>query len=277
MIVSVVLAIVFPYRGDVAPTGDDGLLRAGGGVADYDVLSSSNAVGDVQIDVHDGSSSSIGGGKKEEDGANGLVSEGADNINDGSVSSVSLSGGRGDNNEEQTSDELLSPLDSSSTKVDNMNKQHGGGGLFDYDATPYDPTQQQAEEKQLASSINTSSSSLSSCQTNLQQADIDMSEIIDETEYISFLRHYIVNDNIVDEVNDFDELPIEYQVNFNHLATKTTQSNSGGSSSNGIPIATLEETQKVCLYISNKGSSAIDEFDWDQISTLKQQQQNEGM
>lgn len=254
MIVSVVLAIIFPYRGDNVVM----------------MSSSPNSVGDVQIDALDGNNNVDSSGKKKEDD-----SEGVDNVVNGGSSSVSLSGRGDNNNEEQTSNELLSPLDSSSSKVDNMNKQqHGGGGLFDYDATPYDPTnqqsqqQQQSEETQLASSINTSSSSLSSCQTNLQQADIDMSEIIDETEYISFLRHYIVNDNIVDEVNDFDELPIEYQVNFNHLA-----------SSNGIPIATFEEIQKVCLYISHMGSSAIDEFDWDQISTTlkQQQQQNEGM
>lgn len=253
MIVSVVLAIIFPYRGDNVVM----------------MSSSPNSVGDVQIDALDGNNNVDSSGKKKEDD-----SEGVDNVVNGGSSSVSLSGRGDNNNEEQTSNELLSPLDSSSSKVDNMNKQHGGGGLFDYDATPYDQTnqqsqqQQQSEETQLASSINTSSSSLSSCQTNLQQADIDMSEIIDETEYISFLRHYIVNDNIVDEVNDFDELPIEYQVNFNHLA-----------SSNGIPIATFEEIQKVCLYISHMGSSAIDEFDWDQISTTlkQQQQQNEGM
>jgi hypothetical protein len=98
------------------------------------------------------------------------------------------------------------------------------------------------------------------------------------------------NKNLLGSVNDFEELPIEYQVNFNHLAIKMIQSNSGASSSsssssgasssNGIPIATLEEMQKVCLYLSNMGRSAIDEFDWDQISTTlkqQQQQQNEGM
>ena len=242
MTVSVVLAIVFPYRGDDVGVGVD-LLRG-----------------------------AVGGGRGDDD------------------------------NKEQTSNELLSPLDySSSTVSDNMNKQHGGGGLFDY-STPYDLTkQQQQSQAQVASNINTS---ISSCQTNLQQADNDMNKIIDVSEYISFLRYYNVvnNDNIVDDeeeeveennddasssnknllgsvVNDFEELPIEYQVNFNHLATtKMTQSNGGASSSNGIPIATLEEIQKVCLYLSNMGSSAIDEFDWGQISTtLKQQQQNEGM
>jgi hypothetical protein len=326
MTVSVVLAIVFPYRGDV-------LLRAGGGGVDSDVdsdvmmSSSSNGVGNVHDGIH-----SIGGDdKKEEDGTNGLSSEGVDNVvndDDGSSSSVLLSGGRGDdNNEEQTSNELLSPLDdSSSTVADNMNKQQhgGGGGLFDYDSTPYDPTMQQHQQQQqqsesqsqtqsAASSINTSSS-LASCQTNLQQADIDMDKIIDVSEYISFLRHYVISNNIVDDeeevvveenndassnknllgsVNDFEELPIEYQVNFNHLATKMIKSNSGASSSGssssssgasgsnsssyGIPIATFEEIQKVCLYLSNMGRSAIDEFDWDQISTTLKQQQNEGM
>lgn len=322
MTVSVVLATVFPYRGD-----DVDLLRGAGGgggvgdanydvdsVVDSDVMmsSSSNAVGDVHDGIH-----SIGGigKKKDEDGTNShSSSEGANNTNDGGSSSSSVlpSGGRGDdNNEEQkTSNELLSPLDdSSSTISDNMNQQHGGGGLFDYsDSTPYDETKQhqqqsQSQAQEVASSINTSSS-ISSCQTNLQQADIDMNKIIDVSEYISFLRHYNVvnNNNIEDEeeeevvvvenndattatnnpllgsVNDFEELPIEHQVNFNHLATiKMTQSNGGGSS-NGIPIASLEEIQKVCLYLSSMGSSAIDEFDWDQISTtLKQQQQNEGM
>jgi hypothetical protein len=299
MTVSVVLAIVFPYRGDDVVDVD--LLRGVVGGVEYDVdsdvmMSSSNAVGDVHDGIH-----SIGGDDKkdEEDGHNGHSSEGANNVNDDgrSSSSVLLSGGRGENdNEEQTSNELLIPLDSSSTLVDNMNKQHSGGGLFDYDdSTPYDPTKQQ-QQSQTQSASSSITSSISSCQTKLQQADIDMNEIIDSSEYISFLRDYVVNNNVVDDeeedtatnklatVIDFEELPIEYQVNFNHLATtKMIQSNSGGSSSNGIPIATLEEIQKVCLYLSNKGSSAIDEFDWGQISTVKQrqqqqqQQQNEGM
>jgi hypothetical protein len=54
------------------------------------------------------------------------------------------------------------------------------------------------------------------------------------------------------------------------LAGSTTTAAGGGGADDvvvGISISSIEEMQKVCLYISNKGSSALGEFDWSQISS----------
>jgi hypothetical protein len=115
----------------------------------------------------------------------------------------------------------------------------------------------------------------------LQQADTNLDNIIDSVEYITFLQSTneggddTSNSNIALSTTQFEELPTEYQVNFDHLATTHaaagTDAGTDAAGNNvvvGFPISTKEEMQKVCLYISKKGSSAVGEFDWDQIKSL---------
>lgn len=135
------------------------------------------------------------------------------------------------------------------------------GGLFGPSATA---TDEQQPDEQADVTTGISDGENSSCQMKLQQADTNMDKIIDASEYITFLQN--IGNIPLSTTQLFDELPSEYQVNFDHLATAPTavvglDNNVVG----GIPIGTMEEMQKVCVYISKKGSSAVGEFDWNQI------------
>lgn len=149
-------------------------------------------------------------------------------------------------------------------------------GLFGSDATTT-PDEQLQQPQQLQQVL---SSSLSACQMKLQQADSNGDNLIDSSEYITFLRNnYNIaggsgeqNTIVPPSITQFEELPNEYQVNFVHLAgivndgTTTAAaadgSGGGGDNAHAISIATMDEMQKVCLH------TLLGEFDWDKISSL---------
>jgi len=136
-------------------------------------------------------------------------------------------------------------------------------GLFDPTATATDEQESQGQSADVHDNA--------SCQMKLQQADTNLDNIIDSVEYITFLQSTNEGgDDIPLSTTHFEELPTEYQVNFDHLATThaAARTAAGNNVVVGFPISTEEEMQKVCLYISKKGSSAVGEFDWDQIKSL---------
>jgi len=157
-----------------------------------------------------------------------------------------------------TSEQVSAPLHTNNAGASTKDGGNDNNGLFDTTATA---TDEQESHGQSTDRDN------SSCQMKLQQADTNLDNIIDSVEYITFLQSTneggddASNNNIALSTTQFEELPTEYQVNFDHLATTHTAGDVG------IPISTEEEMQKVCLYISKKGSSAVGEFDWDQISS----------
>eukprot|EP00984_Skeletonema_dohrnii_P025440 scaffold14600_cov150-Skeletonema_dohrnii-CCMP3373.AAC.8 len=159
-----------------------------------------------------------------------------------------------------TSEQVSAPLHTNNVGASTKDGRHNNNGLFDPIATA---TDEQASQAQSIDGDN------ASCQMKLQQADTNLDKIIDSVEYITFLQSTkeggddTSNNNIPLSITQFEELPTEYQVNFDHLATTHTAGNNDVLV--GIPISTEEEMQKVCLYISKKGSSAVGEFDWDQI------------
>ena len=116
-----------------------------------------------------------------------------------------------------------------------------------------------------ADAINDSNSS---CQSKLQEADVNMDNIINSAEYI----HFLIDNPIIsqpltstqfEDSAHFEELPAENQVVFTHLAVPRTGGD--GEAMVGIPIGTVDEMQKVCLYVSNRGISAVGQFDWDKM------------
>lgn len=178
--------------------------------------------------------------------------------------------------DEPTEEELSSPpLHGTNNAAAAGSKEGYIGGLFGPATTTTDEHEKPYAQTN-ASDINnsSSSSSLPACQMKLQQADTNMDSIIDSSEYITFLNHVVVgygedtaNNIIPTSITQFDKLPNEYQVNFTHLATSKHAGAVDNNDEPGIPISTIEEMQKVCLYISHKGSSAVGEFDWSQISS----------
>ena len=155
---------------------------------------------------------------------------------------------------------------------DGTSNNSSNGGLFSSSATATDeqPTNSaSSEQTDAATSGAKADSDNNSCQMKLRLADANLDYIIDASEYITFLQHFV--GDIPLGTTQFDELESEYQVNFDHLAMAHTSNNGGEDNDTngvvGIPIATLEEMQKVCVYISNMGSSAVGEFDWDSISS----------
>ena len=159
-----------------------------------------------------------------------------------------------------TSEQVSPPLHTNNAGM--ASTKDGGNnnnGLFDPTATATDEQESQ---------VQSTDRDNSSCQMKLQQADTNLDNIIDSLEYITFLQSTNEGgDDIPLSTTQFDELPTEYQVNFDHLATRHAAAGTaaGNNVVVGIPISTEEEMQKVCLYISKKGSSAVGEFDWDQI------------
>jgi len=245
MATSVALAVIFPYQ------GDDSYLR---------VVDDNHSKGDVVVEGND---------LVMKD--NAAVVD-IDVIGDG----VKMSGVDGSNEKsnlllqdnDATSDEVVTPpLHTNNVGASTKDGGNNNNGLFDPTATA---TDEQESHGQSTDRDN------ASCQMKLQQADTNLDNIIDSVEYITFLQSTneggddASNNNIALSTTQFEELPTEYQVNFDHLAT--THAAAGTADGNndvlvGIPISTEEEMQKVCLYISKKGSSAVGEFDWDQIQS----------
>ncbi|KAK1734214.1 hypothetical protein QTG54_014981 [Skeletonema marinoi] len=165
-----------------------------------------------------------------------------------------------------TAEQVSAPLHTNNVGASTKDGGNNNNGLFDTTATATDEQESQAQSTDRDNA---------SCQMKLQQADTNLDNIIDSVEYITFLQSTneggddTSNNDIALSTTQFEELPTEYQVNFDHLAT--THAAAGTAAGNnvvvGIPISTKEEMQKVCLYISKKGSSAVGEFDWDQISS----------
>mmetsp|Transcript_7890 Transcript_7890/g.11791 ORF Transcript_7890/g.11791 Transcript_7890/m.11791 type:complete len:274 (-) Transcript_7890:1046-1867(-) len=237
MATSVALAVVFPYQ------GDDSYLR---------VVDDNHSKGDVVVEGND---------LVMKD--NAAVVD-IDVIGDG----VKMSGVDGSNEKsnlllqdnDATSDEVVTPpLHTNNVGASTKDGGNNNNGLFDPTATATDEQESQ---------VQSTDRDNASCQMKLQQADTNLDNIIDSLEYITFLQSTNEGgDDIPLSTTQFDELPTEYQVNFDHLATRHAAAGTaaGNNVVVGIPISTKEEMQKVCLYISKKGSSAVGEFDWDQI------------
>ena len=161
-----------------------------------------------------------------------------------------------------TAEQVSAPLHTNNVGASTKDGGNNNNGLFDTTATATDEQESHGQSTDRGNS---------SCQMKLQQADTNLDNIIDSVEYITFLQSTNEGgDDIPLSTTQFEELPTEYQVNFDHLAT--THAAAGTADGNndvlvGIPISTEEEMQKVCLYISKKGSSAVGEFDWDQIQS----------
>ena len=242
MATSVTLAIIFPYQG--------GELIPPPPPADGDKMGnigSSNEKKNVEV----GDNNKLGGD-------NDLLLE--------------------EEEDEPTEEELSSPpLHGTNNAAAAGSKEGYIGGLFGPATTTTDEHEQPYAQTTTSDNNNnsSSSSSLPACQMNLQQADTNMDSIIDSSEYITFLHNHVVvgygedtaNNIIPTSITQFDKLPNEYQVNFTHLATSKHAGAVDNNDEPGIPISTIEEMQKVCLYISHKGSSAVGEFDWSQISS----------
>jgi len=161
--------------------------------------------------------------------------------------------------EEVLPTEKIDNVDASSTAEEAEQSTETIGGLF---GPIVSATDEQSPNNGQTNTATSTNSDHSSCQMKLQQADTNLDSVIDAYEYIKFLHNV---GSISLSTTQFDELQNDYQVNFDHLATTRTER--GGNDNVGIPIATMKELQKVCVYISKKGSSAVNEFDWDQISS----------
>jgi len=258
MAISVALAISFPYQG-----GGDSYLRA--------------------VDANDGDGEKVESLVKdaimlEEDAtATGLMDG-----NSSVAAGTEMSGLESSTNEksnplptehEETTTEEVSPtaqtnnvdtLSNSITAEDAEQNTETISGLFGPIVTAAD---EQSPDGQANTTTSTTDSEHSSCQMKLQQADTNLDNIINVYEYITFLHN--LGSISLSTTQLFDELPSDDQANFDHLATTHIDASGGNNDVVlGIPIATMEEVQRVCLYISKKGSSAMGEFDWDQISSL---------
>ena len=259
MATSVALAICFPYQGTepyLRVTADSAVMDAV--VVDSTVVDSTVVVEDATVLVEDNSSNAddvMVINKQNNDMSTTTTDQEVvvvsssplhtiDVAEASSVPSVAQDGG--DNND------------------NNNNNNNSIGGLFGSSATatdeqPSSGAQTDAVANGAESDSDNNSSSSSSCQMKLRLADANLDYIIDASEYITFLQHFV--GDIPLGTTQFDELESEYQVNFDHLAMAHTSNNGGdGGDDNdtngvvGIPIATMEEMQKVCVYISNKGS-----------------------
>ncbi len=211
---------------------------------------------------------------------NTVMMDGDNNVDDSEEMSDVDSSTNGQHNQlptenDETTTEQVSPTEQANNAAASFTAQETEkiteiiNGLFGPIATVTDeelPNNEQANTTTSDThSGTTTNSEYSSCQMELQQADANLDNIIDAYEYITFL--YNVGSISLSTIQ-FDELPSEYQVNFDHLATTNTESGGSNNVGVGIPIGTVEEVQRVCVYISKKGSSAVGEFDWDQISSL---------
>ena len=252
MAISVALAISFPYQG-----GGDSYLRA--------------------VDANDGEKvdSLVEDAIMLEEDATGLMDSNSSVAAGTEMSGLESSTNEKSNplpteHEETTTEEALSNeqtnnVDASSiTAEDAEQNTETISGLFGPIVTAAD---EQSPNGQANTTTSTTDSEYSSCQMKLQQADTNLDNVINAFEYITFLHN--LGSISLSTTQLFDELPSDDQANFDHLATTHTDASGGDNDVVlGIPIATMEEMQRVCVYISKKGSSAMGEFDWDQISSL---------
>ncbi len=256
MAISVALAISFPYQG-----GGDSYLRA---VDADDGEKVESLVEDAIMLEEDATATGLMDSNSSV--AAGAEMSGLESSTNEKSSLLPIE------HEETTTEEVLSNeqtnnVDASSITVEDAElSTETISGLFGPIVTTADEESPNGEAN--TTKTSTTDSEYSSCQMKLQQADTNLDNVINAFEYITFLHS--LGSISLSTTQLFDELPSDDQANFDHLATTHIDA-SGGNNSDvvvGIPIATVEEVQRVCVYISKKGSSAMGEFDWDQISSL---------
>lgn len=268
MVTSVALAVSFPYQGAGetylrSAASDVDASSTGGGMGDdsggngYVVLEEDIVVEDIAAVVVDGNVAV--------DAAEKMSGESSTNQKDNQLPTENDEPTFSQEEESQQPEQTDNATAASFTAKETEKITEIISGLFGPIATD---DEQSLSKKQANTTTTTSTTNKteysSSCQMELQQADSNLDNIIDTYEYITFLHN--VGSISLSTTIQFGELPSEYQVNFDHLATAHTDAS--GDDVVGIPIGTVEEVQRVCVYISKKGSSAMNEFDWDQISSL---------
>jgi len=281
MATSVALAISFPYQ------GGDSYLRAaananaaasdGGGKVDV-VLEDAVLLEDVTVVVDSNSTSTVDASVEMSGVESSTVEKNniLPTVDAGANEKMSGDDGTTNNEEndllptedDETTAEQVSPttqtdnnVDAASTAKEEEHTTETIGGLFGPIVTAATDEQQSPNNAQANTTSTDSDNYSSSCQMELQQADSNLDNIIDALEYITFLHN--VGSMSLSTIQ-FDDLPSEYQVTFDHLAKAHTDV----TNDVGISIATMEELERVCVYISKKGSSAVHKFDWDQLSSL---------